>query len=128
MQDDRKGIDALAVDQHVELDDVGRPVFLEVVIERSVAARDGLQAVEEIHHHFGHRHLVHELHLATVVGHVDLVAALLIAQGDDVAEVVLRNEIGGDDDRFADLLDLRQFRQLGRVFDLTRLPSRSRTS
>jgi hypothetical protein len=45
-----------------------------------------------------------------------------------VAEIFLRHENRGGDDRFADLLDLRQFRQLGRVFDMDGVPSRSRTS
>ena len=50
--------------------------------------------------------------------HVDLIAALLVAQRHDGAKVVLRHENGGGDDRLADFLDLRQFRQLGRIFHL----------
>jgi hypothetical protein len=78
MHDERQGIDLVAVDQHVELDHIGRAVFLELVVERGIAARHGLQLVEEIHHHFGHRHVVGQLHLAAVVGHVHLDAALLV--------------------------------------------------
>jgi hypothetical protein len=128
MHDHRQGIDLVAVDQHVELDHVGGAVLLELVVERGVAARDGLQLVEEVHHHFGHRHVVGQLHLAAVVGHVHLLAALLVAQRDHRAEVFLRHEDLGGDDGLADLLDLRQIGQLGRVLDLTTVPSRIRTS
>ena len=53
-----------------------------------------------------------------MIGHVYLIAALLIAQRDHVAEVVLWHEHRDGDDRLANLLDLRQFGELGRVFDV----------
>ena len=42
-------------------------------------------------------------------------AALFLAQGDDVADVIRRREDVGEDDRLADFLDLVDRRQLGRV-------------
>ena len=39
VHDDRQRVDLLAVDQDVELDDVGRAEFLELVVERRIAAR-----------------------------------------------------------------------------------------
>src|SRR5882724_12630271 len=47
-----KRVDALAVHEDVEAHHVGRAVLLELVVERAVAARHGLQAVEEVEHHF----------------------------------------------------------------------------
>jgi hypothetical protein len=38
----------LLVDQHVQLDHVGRPVFVEVVVQAGIAARAGLELVEEL--------------------------------------------------------------------------------
>ncbi len=50
--------------------------------------------------------------------HIHLIAALLVAQGNDVAEVILGNKNGGRNDRFADFLDLAEVGQLGRILDL----------
>ena len=105
MHNHRQGINFLAIDQDVQLDDVGRSEFLEIVVERGISARDGFQLVEEIHDHFSHRHLIDQLNLTPVVGHVHLIATLLVAQGNDVAEVLLWNKDGNRDDRFANLFD-----------------------
>src|SRR5215471_18526996 len=112
-----EGVDPLAVDEDVELHHVGRAVLLELVVERRVPAARRLELVEEIHHHLGERHLVGQHHLAPVVLHVALHAALLRAQRDDGADVLLRDEDGGLDDRLADLLDLRRIRKLRRILD-----------
>ena len=51
-----------------------------------------------------------------MVHHIFLNAALLDAQADDVADILLRHQDGGADNRFADLGDVRRIRQLGRIF------------
>ena len=117
VHDHRKRVDFIAVDQHVDLDDVRRAILLELVIHRSVAARDGLQPIEEVEHDLGHRDLVRELNLPAVVLHVDLVAALLRAQRDDRTHIVLRHVKIHGDDRLANLLDLRGIGHLRRVLD-----------
>ena len=121
VHDHRERIDFLAIDEHVELDEIGRAVFLEFVVERGIAARHGLQAVEEVHHHFVHRQLEDGVHLAAVVAQVDLHAALLVAQGEHGAEVVLRHEDVRGDDGFADLFDLARIGQARGVFDALHL-------
>jgi hypothetical protein len=40
VHDHRQRIDLVAVDQQVELDDIGGAVFLEFVVDRGIAARD----------------------------------------------------------------------------------------
>src|SRR5690606_22736774 len=87
----------------------------EVVVARDVAARHRLETVYEVEHHLGHRQLVADLDLAAHVVDADLAAALLLAQGDDVAHVVGRREDVGADDRLAHFLDQVGLGQLGRV-------------
>ncbi|MNR02089.1 hypothetical protein D3C85_1179290 [compost metagenome] len=48
-------------------------------------------------------------------------ATLLDAQGDDVAQVLLRHQDIGPHDRLAHVFDGRQVGQLGRVIDVNRL-------
>src|SRR3990172_7980044 len=47
---ERQRIHPLAVDEDVELDHVRGAILLELVVERSIAARGRLELVEEIHH------------------------------------------------------------------------------
>jgi hypothetical protein len=58
VHDDGQRIDLVAVDQDVDLHHVGGAVLLELVVHGGVAARDGLQLVEEVQHDLGQRHLV----------------------------------------------------------------------
>ncbi|SOY47098.1 hypothetical protein CBM2588_A130033 [Cupriavidus taiwanensis] len=116
VHDHRQRIDLVAVDQDIDLDHVGRAIFLELVVHRRVAARDRLQAVEEIEHDFRHRDFVGQLHLLAVVAHVDLRAALLRAQRDHRADIFLRHVQVDGDDRLQDGVDLARVRHLGRIF------------
>jgi hypothetical protein len=58
VHDDRERVDAVAVDQEVDLDDVRGAVLLELVVHRGVAARDALELVEEVEDDLGQRQLV----------------------------------------------------------------------
>src|SRR5690606_20386712 len=80
MDDHGQGVDAVAVDQQVDAHDVGGPVLLELVVHRGVAARHRLELVEEVEHALGQRHVVGQVHLPAVVGHVQLYAPLGHAQ------------------------------------------------
>ena len=55
MHDDGERIDRLAGDQDVELDHGRLPVVGQVIIEGSVAAGDGFQAIVKIEHDFVQR-------------------------------------------------------------------------
>src|SRR5688500_14818792 len=118
MHDQRQRVHPLAIDQYVEADEVSRPVFEEIVVERGIASGHRFQAVEKVHNDLVQRHLVGQHDLPAEVLHVALVAPLLIAQGYDRADVVLGNEDRGRDDRLADFLDAGGVRQLGRVLHL----------
>ena len=116
--DQRQRIHALVVDQHVHTHHVGGLEALEVVIQRRITARRGLQAVEEVEHHFRHRDFIGQRHLVAVVDHVGLHAAFLNAQGDDVAQVFLRHQHVAFGGRLAQCLDVGQRRQLGWAGDV----------
>src|SRR5437763_12296716 len=55
MVDDRERVHRLAVEQHVELDEVGRAVLEELVVERRIATGDRLQLVVEVEDDLGER-------------------------------------------------------------------------
>ena len=105
----------LAVDQQIELDQGGGLEALELVLEGGIAAGGGLQPVEEVEHHLGQRQFIARLHLAAHIVELDLHPALLDAQVDDPAQVVLGDQDVGLDDGLADLADLGRLRQVGRV-------------
>ncbi len=105
MHDQRQCIHSVAVDQHVEAGQVGHLETVEAVFQRGIATADRLQTVKEVQHHLVHRQLVDHLHLGTEEVHVHLYATLLDTEGDDVAQVLLRYQDGGLDDRLAHFLD-----------------------
>ena len=118
MKDGAQGVHAVAVDQHVHAHHVGGAVFLELVVHRGIAAGHRLHAVEEVEHDLGERQLVGEVHLAAVVGKVRLDAALVLAELHDGAHVFVGYEDRDRVDRLADLVDLVDGRELGRVLDV----------
>src|SRR5438132_1303304 len=61
MDDDRERVHRLAVEQHVELDEVGRAVLEELVVERRIATGDRLQLVVEVEDDLGEREFPAEL-------------------------------------------------------------------
>src|SRR5260221_14497058 len=55
-----QSVHRFAADQHIQLDEVGFAVAREVIVERSVAARNAFQAVVKIEHDFVQRQFVGE--------------------------------------------------------------------
>ena len=106
MSDERHRVDFLAVDEDVELDERRRLEPQELVVERGITAAHGLQPIEEIEHHLGQRQFELDLHLPARILHSFLLAALLDAQLDDRAEILLRHENARENDRLADLASL----------------------
>src|SRR3990172_9437021 len=120
--DDRQGVDRVPVQQDVELDQVRAPELEEVVVERGVAPRQGLQLVVEVDDDLGQREVEGEVNALADVLHRLVVTAGLLGELVDRA-----HELGGQEDRAPDerLLDLRDVpdgRELGRVVDLGGLP------
>ena len=96
VDDHREGVDRVAGQQHVELDEVGGLRAVELVVERGVAARARLELVEEVEHDFGERQVVGELYaLGREIVHAGVLAAALLAELHDRADVLPR----GDDRR-----------------------------
>src|SRR6266571_2824156 len=88
MDDHRERVHRLAVEQHVELDEVGRAVLEELVVERRIATRDGLQLVVEVEDDLGEREFPAELDARRVhVMHALVHAAPLLAQLHDAADI-----------------------------------------
>ncbi|MNC84958.1 hypothetical protein D3C83_05280 [compost metagenome] len=122
MHDQRQRVDALPVDQNVELDEIAGAIFEEVVIERGVTTGNGLQAVKEIHHDLVQRQFVSEHDLPPEILHIALYAALLHAKRDHGADIVLWHENGSGNDRFADFIDLRGIGKLRGIFNFEHRP------
>src|SRR5690606_22552120 len=117
VHDHGQGVDPVAIDEQVNLHHIGRPVFHELIIHGSVAARYRLEPVEEIQHDLGQRNFVCQVHLAAVIAHVDLHAALVVAQRHHGPDVFLGHEQGDLDDGLADIVDLAHFRHARRAVD-----------
>src|ERR1041385_5697153 len=93
VDDHRERVHGVAVEQHVQLDEVRRPVLQELVVQRGVAARDRLQLVVEIEDDFGERELPGEVHAGRVhVVHAPVYPAALLTQLHDRADVFRRRD------------------------------------
>src|SRR5690606_20871833 len=112
VNDHRHRIDTLFVDQDIELDERRGLEAQELVVERRVAAAHRLQPVEKVEHDLRERQLELERDLSSDVLELALRSALLDAERDDRAEMLLRHENARENERLADLLDLCRRRQL----------------
>src|SRR5437899_2883148 len=118
VNDDRKRVHRLAVQEHVQLHEVGRPVFEELVIERRVAAGDGLQLVVEVEDDLPQRELPAELDAGWVYEvHPPVHAAPLLAELHDRADVLCRGQDPRLDVRLLDVVHFGAVRHQARVFD-----------
>src|SRR5687767_4314852 len=116
VHDHRQCIHRLARDQNIELGHLGRPVAGEMIIERSIAARRGFQAIVEIEHDFVERQHVGEQHAPGAdVLELFLLAACLFEQLEDLSQRFLASDDGGLDERLFDLLNLGGVGPLSRV-------------
>src|SRR5437773_1683274 len=118
MDDDRERVHRVAVEQHVELDEVSRAVLEELVVERRIATGDRLQLVVEVEDDLGEREFPAELDARRVhVMHALVHAAPLLAQLHDAADVLGRRHDPRLDVRFLDVVDGRAVRHEARVLD-----------
>ena len=96
MHDRGERVDGLALEQDVDLDEVGGLVAVGLVVEAGVAAGAGLQLVEEVEDDLGERQRV--AHLDALLGqvvHAEQRAALALAELHDRADELARREDGG---------------------------------
>ena len=118
VHDERQRVNAVTVDEHVDLDHIGRAVLFELVVHAGITARHALELVEEVEHDLSQRHLIRQHHLSAVIGHVELHAALQVRQRHHRSHAVLRHVQMHRDDGLADLVDAALVRHLARVLDL----------
>src|SRR3546814_11361754 len=74
VNDHREGVDRLAVDQDVHLDEIALAVPDLVIVEAGIAAADALQAIVEVEHDLVQRQLVGEMGAAGDAGPIILAA------------------------------------------------------
>ena len=108
----------VSVQQHVQLYQLRLLVTDEFVVQGAVASGLGFQRIKEIIDYFIQRHFVVELNSGFCdVFHVDHVAAAFLTEFHDSTYVFLRNHDVCLNNRFFDMLDQSQIRQVGRVLN-----------
>src|SRR5690606_14366468 len=120
VHDRAEGVDLLALEQDVHLDEVGHLVARRLVVERRVPARAGLELVEEVEHDLGERQREAQLDaVLREVVHAEHLPAAVVAQAHDGADELARREDRRAHDGLADLLDLaaRELRRVGHLDD-----------
>ncbi len=107
MHDGAERVDGVALQQDVDLDEVGALLPRGFVVERGISARLRLEGVEEVEHDLRERQRV--AHLDALLGqvvHAEQVAATGLAQLHDGADVLARHEDRRTHDGFGDVGDL----------------------
>ena len=107
-----------AVEQHVDLGELGAPVAGGLVVEAGVPTGARLQLVEEVEHDLGQRDVVDELDpVLGEVLHLLHLAPARLREVHERADVLRRREHRDRDVRLLDRLDLIRRRQRRRVVD-----------
>ena len=113
-----EGVDRLVVDEDLHLDEVVLLVAGQLVVEGGVALGDGLQPVVEVEDHLVERQVVDDHGAGAGVGEVELDAAAVLAELEDVAEVVVGDEDRRLDPRLLDVVDAHRVGHVGGVVQL----------
>src|SRR3989304_5999278 len=116
--DDAQRVHGIAVEQDVELDHVRLAELEEIVVERRIALRDGLQLVVEVDHDLGEREVKLDVAALAEVFQGLMLPSLVLSELVDLAHELRRHEDGAADVGLLDPLDLVHRRQLGRGVDL----------
>src|SRR5579863_6013589 len=122
MHDDGESVDRLSGNQDVELDHRRFPKPGEVVIERSVAARDRFEPVVEVENNFVQRQFVvqHDARGADIFECL-LLAALFFDQRENSADVFFVGKNGGKNHRLFDFGNLAGIKPARGIVDLDHL-------
>src|SRR5579863_555867 len=122
MHDDGERVNRLTGDQDIELDHGRFPIVGKMVVERGVAARDGLEAIVEVENNFIQRQLVvqHDAIRGDVLKSL-LAATFLFDQGQYPANVFRLGQDGGQNHRFLDLGNLAGVGPAGGIIDFDHL-------
>ena len=99
-----------------------------MIIERSISARSGFQAIVEIQHDLVQRKFIEQQHASRAdVFELLLVAALLFEQLQDLANIFFARDDSRVDNRLFDLLNRGRVRELLRIIDLQNFAVSGRT-
>ncbi len=116
MNDKRKSIDDIAVQKDIKLHQITLLVSFEFIVEGTVAARSGLQRIEEVIDDLIKRHLIVEHDTDIVhVFHVDILASSILTELHQVTDIFLRSHDRRLNDRFLHIVDLSGVRHIRRV-------------
>ena len=111
MDDDGEGVHRLARDQNVQLHHGRLPLARQLIVQRRIAAGDGLEAVVEVENDLVERQLVGQQHArARDVFEVQLLAALFLHQLENAADIFFIGENFRRDHRLANRFDVRGIR------------------
>ena len=121
----RQSVHGLAVEQDVQLDQVGPLIADDMVVEGGVAAGYGLELVVEVKYYLGQRHVVGQFHTVCCkemlpFEHTSLVQAEL----HDLAEILALGYDLGPDIRFLDIVYESRGRKPGRIVHIHHLALR----
>jgi len=118
VDDAGEGIHRLAVDQDVQLDQVGLGITGEVIVHGGIPAADRFEPVVKINDDLVERQIVgeHDPLLAHVLK-TALRAAFFLKQTEDAAEVFVGRHDDGGVDRLLDPVNVAGRRQMGGIFD-----------
>ena len=89
-----------------------------MIIERCVAARNALQAIIEIEHDLVQRQLIDDHGTRSGIGQLLLPAAAVLTELQNGAEIIVGDQDGRFDPGFVDVIDLDDFRHIGRIVHL----------
>ena len=118
MHDGRERVDGDAVEQDVDLGEVGAAIAGRLVVEARVSAGAGLQLVEVVEHDLGQREVVDELDpVLGQVLHLLHLAAARLRELHERADVLRRRQHRDPDVRLLDRLDLVRRGHRRRVVD-----------
>ena len=116
MHDEGKCIDDIAIQKDIKLHQIALLVAFELIVEGTVAARSGLQRIEEIVDDLIKRHLIVEHDTDIVhVFHVDILASSILTELHQVTDIFLRRHDRRLYDRLFHIVDLRRIRHIRRV-------------
>ncbi len=119
MHNDGQRVADLAVEQYVQLDQLAAGIAVELVVEGRIAARARLERVKKVVDDLVEGHFVVNLHASRLnVLHIDVHAALLLAQLHDGAHIVGRREDLRRNHGLLHVVDVGRIGQISGVVDV----------
>ena len=122
VDDHGQRVDRLVVDQDIHHHQIALAVVVELIVEAGIAAADRFQPVVEIEHHLVQRQAIDQHRAAADIGQLDLLAAALLAELQDPAQMLVGHQDRRLDPRLLDMVDPHRVGHVGRVVQLRIAP------